>query len=251
MNAGELIVSIREDYLDDIFDGWELASEEERNDQFLWSDKALFRYITEAQRQACNRTDFLYDESSNLSKITLKDGVRNYKIDPKITVIEEILYDGEPVIHITKEMRDRMLPNWQTATADTSIGNKRYYWARGRNLYFYPIPGATDAGQKMQMSIWHTPVDNITSNEDELVIVDEYQRDLIWWVLYEAYSKQDADGYDKDRGLGYLAQFNDIFGPSVDSLVRNHQFESPKMAQITPAPYYIANQDDFYDNENW
>lgn len=231
MELSELITIIREDYLDDTFSGWQSATDAEKEDQFLWSDSALLRYITEAQRQACNRTDFLFENSD--FDIPLVAGVHTYTINNKITFIENVDFDGsKKVTHKSVEEMKRSHPDWRTLTGMT--GQETFYTIRGRKMRVYPIPDTVDAGKLLNIDAYHLPLEPLTSTSDELEIADEYHRDLVWWVLYEAYTKQDADSYDKDRGLGYLAQFNNVFGEYVSSEVRLNQLQENAVATITP-----------------
>jgi len=254
VDVNDILTIVREDYLDDTFEGWESASQAERDDQLLWSDKALFRYITEAQRQACNRTDFIFDDSSSITKLTLKANVNEYRISSYINTIEQLEYNGKKVTHISREDRNRSLLQWRT---NTGIGtNRSFYMIQGRKLFIYPIPDSTDAGKKVYLSVWRQPLDPIASSSDELSIPEEYQRDLVWWVLYEAYSKQDADGYDKDKGLGYLAQFNQAFGDYIPSEVRLNQLQEPESLRPRPIDY-VGNSrlnrfgNDRHDDAEW
>ena len=237
MDISEIITIVREDYLDDVFEGWKSATEVEKNDQFLWSDNALLRYLTEAQRQACNRTDFIYDDES--FTITLVAGSPSYSINQKITVIEQVTYDNDKtVIHMSKEDFQLNNPQWRTRSG---IANDNpIYTIRGRKLRIYPIPDVGDAGKILTFDTYRLPIDSITTISDDLEIPEEYHRDLIWWVLYEAYSKQDADGYDKERGLRYLAQFNEAFGAYVPSEVRLNQLQEDKTLRPRPIDY-ISN----------
>ena len=233
MEISELITIIREDYLDDTFSGWESASDAEKADQFLWTDASLLRYLTEAQRQACNRTDFLYDDES--FSITLVAGSPTYPISNLITRIEQVSFAEKTVAHVSKAQLQKEHPRWRT---DSGIGTlDAKYTIRSRKLRMYPIPDAADAGGIVYLETYRLPLESITSASDELEIPDEYHRDLIWWVLYEAYSKQDADGYDKERGLMYLSQFEQVFGPVIDSRVRTHQLQEDSSATFAGVDY--------------
>lgn len=233
MELSEMITIIREDYLSDTFSGWESSSAAEQNDQFLWSNSALLRYISTAQEQACRRSDFLFDDESYF--ITLVAGSPTYPISANITRIEQVSLYEKTVAHRSKIQLQSEHPLWRT---DSGISGKTAkYVIRGRKLRMYPIPDAIDAGQVVYLDTYRLPLDTITSVSDDLEIPEEFHRDLIWWVLYEAYSKQDADGYDKERGLRYLAQFEQVFGPVIDSRVRLHQLQEDKFAQFTGIDY--------------
>lgn len=231
MEIKEIITILREDYLSDVFEGWEDATDAEKNDQFLWPDKALFRYLTEAERQACNRTDFLYDDTtSNIVEITLVEGQRDYAISNKITVIEGAWYNSQRIEHISVQDRDLHFPDWQTASGLGS--NSLGYWVRRRKLFLTRIPDAVDAGTKIYLRVYRLPLESITSVSDEFEIPEEYQRDLIQWALYEAYMKSDADGYDKAKSDTHLVNFNQAFGQYVPSEVRLNQLQEP--SRLTP-----------------
>lgn len=233
MEISELLTIIRVDYLSDTFSGWESASDVEQEDQFLWTNATLLRYLTEAQRQACNRTDFLFDDETYF--ITLVAGSPTYAISSNITRIEQATLEDKTVQHLSKKQLESEFPRWRT---DSGIGTKSAkYVIRGRKLRMYPIPDANDAGKIVYLDTYRLPLDPIESTGDELEIPEEFHRDLIWWVLYEAYSKQDADGYDPKRADRYLAQFTQVFGPVIDSRVRLHQLQEDKHAQFTGIDY--------------
>lgn len=238
MEVSEIIQIIREDYLDDTFSGYLNASDAEKEDQFLWTDASLLRYLTEAQRQACNRTDFLYDDET--FSITLVAGSPTYVISNLITRIEQVSLNDKTVAHKSKIQLQMDHPHWRS---DSGIGSSdASYTIRGRKLRMYPIPDALDAGSIVYLDTYRLPLESITSVGDELEIPEEYHRDLIWWVLYEAYSKQDADGYDKERGLQYLAQFEQVFGQVIDSKVRLHQLQEDSSATFASIDYNAGSR---------
>ena len=242
MNITDLITIIREDYLDDTFSGWQTATQTEKDDQFLWSDAALLRYINEAQRQACNRSNFLYSNST--FNITLQSGINTYTISPKITQVDMIVYNNKPVVHMSKDDFERTYPEWRTTTG---IGTNDAIWLmRGRTLQIHPIPDAVDNGSILYIESYHLPLNDIVSDQDVLVIPEEYHRDLIWWVLYEAYSKQDADSYDKERGLGYLQKFEYVFGEYIPSEVRINQMQESNSMIMRPIDYMKGHRS-YYD----
>lgn len=243
MEISELITIIREDYLDDTFSGWENADEADQDDLFLWSNKALLRYLNEAQRQACNRTDFLSKDFT----ISLKDGVSSYNISNKITFIEEVSLYGKPVIHMSADDLKRKFSTWRT---DSSIGDSQaYYTIRARKLRVYSIPDAADAGEKLTITAFHQPLEDITGDIDDLSIPEEYHRDLIWWVLYEAFNKRDAETYNPNKSQEYKDLFDNAFGEYIPSDVRLNELQED--AVLTPIPTNYTGVDATTDNEDW
>lgn len=133
MNVADLITILREDYLDDEASG------------NLWSDAFLLRALAEAEKQACNRCDMLYDDSTvAITQIPLKDGTSSYTMSSKITAIERIEFNGREVTGKSKQELDRSNPNWRSLTG--IVGVDVNYTVNGRNIRFTPAPiGSKDA----------------------------------------------------------------------------------------------------------
>lgn len=235
MNASELITIIREDYLNDTFNGWESATDDEKEDQFLWTDKFLLRSLSEAQRQACNRTDFLYDDSSVMTQIKMIENQSTYKISQKITFIEYASFDGTEITHYSKDEFNNKYPSWR---ADTGMTDKVVsYVMRGHSLRVHPTPDIDDVDKIISLEVNHLPIDDITSIADDFVIPEENHRDLIWWTLFEAFGQPDADGYDPTRSELYLDKFDEVFGEYVSSEVRLNQLNENKVLTLRPNAY--------------
>jgi len=225
MLISELITTVRNDYLYDVLF------------PYLWSDESLLRYFTEAERQACSRANLIYDDTTTAyTRITLVAGQASYALSPKITVVENILFNGAYITKKTKEDMDVLSPSWRSDTGMT--GNTVYAVISGRQLRVSPVPNAADAGSYLYLETYRLPALAITDSSQEPEIPAENHRDLIWWVLHECYKKRDAEAYNPEQSEYYLFQFNQIFGNPVSALVRQHQFESPRSLTISAASYF-------------
>lgn len=225
MQVSTLFTTIREDYTEDT-----------NSQSYLWSDASLLRKFTEAERQACNRADLIFDDSTvQYTQITLISGQASYTIDPKVTKIVQVRFDGNVLAQKTPEELDSLQSTWRT---DTGMLDKTvYYTIKGRKIRFNYIPDATDAGEIVYLDVYRLPDEDITSTSQEPEIPEENHRDLIWWVLHECYEKRDVDSFDTNKSLEYLAKFDQIFGPPVSSRVRQHQFEQPRSLTLRPVQY--------------
>jgi hypothetical protein len=135
----------------------------------------------------------------------------------------------------------RDFPTWRT---ESGIGTKQpYYFMKGHKLRIYPIPDAADAGDTLLIEAWRLPDECVLTEQDDLEIPDEYHRDLMWWVLYEAFSKRDAETYDPRKAEEYLAKFNQVFGLPVSSLVRIHQLEENRTTSVNAHNYLGGSSD--------
>jgi hypothetical protein len=222
MQVSDILETARADYLNDT------ALD------YLWDADSMLRKINEAQRQACNRANLIYDDSTPAyTRITLVAGQASYPLHPKLTVIENIILNGVIITKKTKENLDTQIPTWRT---DSGMLNKEVYAViKGRTLRFTPIPDATDAGGIVTLETYRLPAEDMMSLSDDPEIPEENHRDLIYWVLHEAYKKTDADTFNQDKSDYFLGRFNEIFGPYVPARVRQHQFENPKSLEFRPA----------------
>lgn len=236
MRVKDILDTARYDYLDD--------SESAR---FEWDDSSMLRKINEAQRQACNRANLLFDDSSTEhAKITLVNGRVSYALSSKLTVIEKVIFDGNVLEKRTPEQLDAEQPTWRT---DTGMTDKAvYYMIRGRKIRFSRIPDATDAGKVISLEVYRLPDADIVSTYEEPEIPEENHLDLIYYVLHLCYKKQDADTFNQERSDYYLARFTEIFGPYVSAKVRQHQFESPVVMSFIPKAYNGASAE---ETEDW
>lgn len=224
MLVSDLITVVREDYLDD------------RGPEYGWNNASLLRKFTEAERQACNRANLLYDDlTTSIVKLTLVSGQASYSFSSKITAIENIIFAGKYITKATKEELDATNPTWRT---DTGMAGKNVYAVlSGRTIRLTPIPDADDAGELISLEVYRLPLLDIEETDQEPEIPSENHRDLVYWVLHECYKKQDLDSFNQEKSDYYLSRFNEIFGSPVSALVRQHQFESPRILTHRPASY--------------
>ena len=109
MQIKDLIETVRCDYLEDT-----------NQEKYLWSDHSLLRKFTEAERQACNRGNLIYDDSTpQYTQIKLVDGKASYGFDHKLTVIDKIFINGLEVEKKSKDELDRTNPTWRTDSGMT------------------------------------------------------------------------------------------------------------------------------------
>jgi hypothetical protein len=232
MLINTLIETIKEDYLnDDVPD-------------YLWSDKSLLRKLSEAQRQACNRADLIFDNSNSFYvRFTLVENRSSYTFDQKLTRIDRVSINGVAMIKLTREAFNNL-----DAALPGMAGKDLYYCITGRTINVYPAPNAIDAGSYLQLEAYRLPDVDIESTSDELEIPEENHRDLIWWVLHECFNKPDIDIFNQEKQYKYLQKFEEVFGSYVSARVRQHQFENPLSSNITPQSNIKNYQREDYDN---
>jgi len=223
MLASDIILQVREDFTEDNI-----------SSKYEWSDASLLRKLTEAERQACNRANLIYDDSTpDYTQIILIEGQSSYTLNHKITVLENVIYDGNIISKKTKDELDRITPTWRTDTG--LIDNTFHYIVSGKTIRFSRIPDATDDGTTVYLEVYRLPDEDITSLSQEPEIPAEFHRDLIYWVLHECYSKKDVEVFDPQKALEYLTLFTMVFGEVKSAKIRQHLFESPRSLIARPA----------------
>lgn len=220
MTVEDLLQVIRVDYLNDTVE------------DYRWTDEGLLRSLNEAERQACNRADLIPGSTD----ITLVLGQNTYTLSNSITRVTGVFFNGVEVGHSSYDYLKGSTPGWRT---DTGLKDRNpVYFINGRTLTLSRSPTAIDVAlDTLTVEYFTLPSTTMESSTDEPSIPSEFHRDLIYWVLHEAYSKGDPDQIDVPRSQQYLQQFESVFGPYVSARVRQHQFEQPKIGRILPSAY--------------
>lgn len=219
MFAHELVTIIREDYLRD-------AAE-----PYLWSDDSLYRYLAEAERQACRREDLIYDDTLT---ITLRSGVAAYELDRLITNIDTALIGTSRLQFMNKGELERRVTDWRTVSGLSNAGRNIYAVVRGYTVTLSPIPNDDDAGKLLELEVYRLPEAQTIGDYYSFEIPPEFHRDLIYWALHECYLKQDADTYDPNRAMMYLQRFNEVFGETVNTGIRINGLQEPDAFLVRP-----------------
>jgi len=220
MKIAELILIARTDYLDDPIG------------DLLWDDDFMFRAFSEAERQACNRQNFLYDDNI---PITLVADQTTYRLPTNITKIDKFIFQNNVIGHLSKHELERLRPAWREETGMTD--NVIEYFIQARNIRFVPSPTVDDDGLVVTLESFRLPLKSKVNAGYIPEIPEEYHRDLIYWVLHNAYKKQDADAYGQERADYFLNRFTEVFGEYISAEVRINQMEQRSSLHLRPTPY--------------
>ncbi len=184
---------------------------------YLWADESVNRWLNEAEREATERARLLYDESTIVSRITLRAGVPEYKLNPLIIDIDKagvLASTGRHVLRTPREQVER-IPNWQQ-----TAGNPSFFFFTDDTLSVWPVPPADDS---LQLRVWRYPREVMERDEDEPEIPARYHMRMVDWACHLAYLKRDADAEDQRRADRHEAAFINSFGIRRDSNVQRKQ----------------------------
>jgi hypothetical protein len=207
VNIASLIDVYRKDFTDDINPA-----------KYRWNDEFLLISFNEAQKQACNRTDFLF---STTQFITLVPGRGSYSLPSNLNrLLALTLYGYE----LTKALPEQLSSDWRLQTGFYADPDRRFI-VRGNTVTFTPTPDAADTGLKVYVEGYVQP-DVLLTLTDELQIPEEFQHETIHWVLGVGYSNDDCEVKDELKSQTHFDKFDKVFGLPVPANVRQHQFET-------------------------
>jgi hypothetical protein len=183
----------------------------------LWTDTELLEYINDAEREACIRMRILVDSvTTSTSRITIVNGTAIYPLDSKVVSVDrmKMASTSDPALHpVTRKVLDLTDPAWESET-----GVPRNYILEDiktvKFLQLYPNPSA---GGTMNLTVVRIPLAEMTA-VGVPEIPEPLHRDLMNWMLFRAYTKQDSK-VDQNIKTGtltkekfYLSQFEKVFG---------------------------------------
>lgn len=202
---------------------------------YLWSDDEVWEYMDDAQKEFCRRTWGIADSRSALTQISVAADDDWVDISPRILRIRGArrASDGRKLSVISYEQMERMqaadddygmplLP----ALDDTTTGPLKWL-ITGMDqdaLRLSPIAAEADT---IRLTVDRLPA---TIDADEvaagaqLEIADKYHRTLLLWMKHRAYSKQDADAFDKGKAAEFEARFA---AACAEAKVERERLEQP------------------------
>lgn len=226
MTRSELILALREEFLDDISDaqaGTDLTVQ-------LVSDARLVRWLMDGEREACRRRfNLILDDTF---RITLRTGVRSYRLDSLILRIKSIYYDGVLLTHTTEPALDRDVTGWR----DYDGGAPTAFYINNHNLFLDRTPTATENGTIMSLAVWREPY---TSDdvEEEPEIPSSQHYALLNWAAYRYFLMPDSHIRDDTRAMFFLKQFEEAFGPARSAEILEFKLEDPVWSDIGNGGY--------------
>jgi len=190
----------------------------------LWNTLEVYHYLDESQKQFARKTDYFSDASTaEIAQVAITADDPWVALDPRVTKIRiaQLLSTGHKVTPVTfAQMEDQ--PNtidtygspfnftttyrWQQA-----VGTPRFLVTdmeqnKGR---LASIPVIDDT---LELQVYRLPLKDITEDSASFEIIEtEYQRGLILYMKYLAYSKNDVDTFEQDladRAKGEAREFH-------------------------------------------
>ena len=197
MNLGALIALFRQEA-------------DDQASPYLWSDAEATDYANDAQNEACRRARLIVDSTTAaVCQIAVAANTPVLALDPRVLFVRRAKLASRSVPLVRRHLADMDLeaPGWEAITG--SVDSYIPDWQTGA-LRLYRTPTATDTLNLTVVRLPLADMANLTTDSPE--IHTRFHRSLRFWMLYRAFSKQDADTVDPKRATTNLAQFEAEFG---------------------------------------
>ena len=184
---------------------------------YLWPDPELAGWFTEAEAEAAVRALLIFDtveipvSAGNSDKINLP--VLLFDIQHA----ELRAADGSVTIITGGSRRelDRLRPGWRS-----KVERPTNYVHDDKSLVLSAIP---DQDYTLCIEFFRLPNGALENDDDVPEINEVHHLNLIDWVLFRAYAKQDADGFDPGKSKEAEAAFVSYFGKRSNADIRRRQ----------------------------
>ncbi len=175
----------------------------------LWPKKLRMFWLNEAEQQACRRARLLLDSTTpEITRVTLQVNQPWLELDPRVIFVRRMkLTDKpDPIRPALRKDMDLHIPGWEDHTGDV-VGYVPDLETNKVRLYRIPEVQAF-----ARLTVVREPLEPMTELDDTPEIAARYHYGLVYWMLFRAFSKKDAETQDDRRAADNLALFEAEFG---------------------------------------
>ena len=208
MDVITILNTVREDFLDDT------------EEPYRWGGASLLRWLNRAQEEACTRQRLLVEEDDpTITQIPLVVNQAQYALDPRVVLLDRVVYDQQTIPKATKHQLDRIMPAWR----QMDPGAPMYYLQNDLTIRLIPTPAQTQDAQILTVRAQRLPLAALSADTDVPEIPSSYHEDLCYYVAARALMLPDEDTQMDKLAEKYMAQFDKVFGPPIGADVLAHK----------------------------
>lgn len=192
------------------------------------SDEQLTRYANEAQVEAARRAFLLADSTSPLCSVSYAADDATISLDSRIIEIRGARIGTEPLALVSGDEMACFLPAWRT-DALRGQPSRLIYGVDTGKLHLYPRPATSGT---VSLAVYRLPLAALVNETDKPELRAEWHQGLVYWMLYRAYSRRDADRFDPTLAADSLARFEEEFGKKHGA--RNEEWSRTGSVSVPP-----------------
>lgn len=186
----------------------------------LWTDDEVYSYMDDAYKMFVRLTGGIPDSSSDITQVGISAGEEYSPVSPLILKFREaeLASDGSIITIINNEDLARLTRsdygvqrsfrrNSPGRVTHMVVGRERN--AREGTVRWVGIPQTDDTAL---LSVYRLPRNTIREGVAESAldeIGEEHHVNLLMWMRYRAYSKDDSETLDRNQARNNMAAFNE------------------------------------------
>jgi hypothetical protein len=182
---------------------------------YLWSDSEFYTYLTDAHDLHVRLIGGIADRTDPLTRLAYKENDQFLKYDDRILRIKGAWDETNRRITL------KNLDNFESEYLDDDYGRLAY---RGLDdgktgdirflvtdvedlkVQLYPLP---DHDGWIRLFVYRRPLEKINEFSTEFEIPSQHHLNLLNWVKYKAFMKQDVETFDGTKALEFRAAFTE------------------------------------------
>ena len=182
---------------------------------YLWSDNEFYTYLNDAQDLFVRLIGGIADRRSPMTKISYKTGDQFKKYDERILRPKGAFDETNRIISLrnldnfeSEYLEDDYGAQINAGLDDGRTGPIRFLITDVENneVQLYPIP---DHDGYIRLFVYRRPQEEITGASDELEVASHHHLNLLNWVKYKAYMKQDVETFNLATAKDFRQAFTD------------------------------------------
>lgn len=173
---------------------------------YFWQDEEIFEYADDAQVTFCRKTDGISDATTEaVTTVPVLPNTDWVDLHPSILKIRDCARSdtGQPIEVVNRE--DMPTKRW---FFDGNTGTVRALVIGIEDNKARVFPKSNETVDLL-LTVFRKPLTPVTDIGDQaLEIAAEHHVYLLLWMKHRAYSKNDADTFDKTKAAEFEGRFN-------------------------------------------
>lgn len=169
----------------------------------LWSDVEIYGFMDEAQKKFCRLTDGIPDAVSAITSIAVAQGDTFVPYNKAIKSIRRAYRESDKAK--VAVINDEELEGDESILTETAgLTRLLVLGMDASNLRIIPEASTADT---IKLSVFRLPLVDLDGADVDLEIAEIHHRALLMWMKSLAYSKMDAETFDKVKAADFENQF--------------------------------------------